>query len=108
MRTMVCEVNKNIATDDSFAGWSASSQWACADTVKGVLLSPVSLLLHLWGNGSIFITITLLRKCEAGGGREEWKQSFLGDGLCRILLYSRLTAVKAEPEHKIKVDQVSD
>lgn len=83
---MACKVDENIAPDGSFSGWPASSQWACADAAKGVLLSPVSLLLHLWGNGSIFINVTLLRKYEPGGGREERKRRFLGDGLCRIIL----------------------
>lgn len=45
---MACKVDENIAPDGSFSGWPASSQWACADAAKGVLLSPVSLLLHLW------------------------------------------------------------
>lgn len=49
-------------------GGPSSSQWACAGSMKGLLLSPVSLLLHLWGNGAIFISVTLLRKWEAPGG----------------------------------------
>lgn len=39
---MACKVDENIAPDGSFSGWPASSQWACADAAKGVLLSPVS------------------------------------------------------------------
>lgn len=71
MATIACVMDKNVAPDGSFYGWPAFSQRACADSAEGVLLSPVSLLLHLGGKGSIFISIVVQSKCELGERRGE-------------------------------------
>lgn len=77
---MVCEVNikrvmemekiNTIATDGSFHGWSFFFPVGmCRFHERGVVITCVPVTAPV-GKGSIFISVTLLRKCEApGGGR---------------------------------------
>lgn len=96
MGTIACVRDKNVAPDGSFYGWPAFSQRACADSAEGVLLSPVSLLLHLGGKG-LFLSASYC-KVNVSWEKEEGSESSPCLEMCCIGWYCRLTAEWAEPE----------